>query len=104
MWLKHSSEPWPKVLEMWAETALRRRREIRHNCDKGVAEIFSEWPRYKDAIGYTLVCYCSCSVTTFGDIFSRDLFCSLYVIFENRRFLLYFLNYAHIYRSVIWLV
>jgi len=59
MWLKHSSEPWPKVLEVWSETAQERRQEIRKNCDQGVAEIFNEWPRYKDVIGYTLVCYYS---------------------------------------------
>jgi len=55
MWLKHSSEPWPKVLELWKETAGERRRETRKNCDRNVGEIFAEWPRYKDPIGYTLV-------------------------------------------------
>ncbi len=55
MWLKHSSEPWPKVLDLWALTAAKRRVEIQKNTDNGIAQIFKEWPRYKDATGYTLV-------------------------------------------------
>jgi hypothetical protein len=51
-WLKHSSEPWPEVLKLWAETSFSRRQEIRASTDKGVAEVFKEWPRFKDAIGY----------------------------------------------------
>jgi hypothetical protein len=56
MWLKHSCEPWPKVLELWVETSLKRRTEIMQNSDKGVGQIFKEWPRFKDTKGYSLVC------------------------------------------------
>jgi hypothetical protein len=56
MWLKHFSEPWPKVLELWGESSVKRRAEIMQNSDKGVGQIFRDWPRFKDAKGYSLVC------------------------------------------------
>lgn len=64
MWLKHSAEPWPKVLELWKETFANRQHEVRNGGNiadarsasvNGVSQIFKEWPRYKDASGYTLV-------------------------------------------------
>jgi len=55
MWLKHSSDPWTKVLELWSVTHAYRRQEICKNGAKSVAQIFTDWPRYKDEHGYTLV-------------------------------------------------
>ena len=63
MWLKHSADPWTKVLLLWEETYVDRQKEIRASASAamektavtGIAHVFKEWPRYKDPNGYTLV-------------------------------------------------
>lgn len=65
MWLKHSCEPWPRVLELWGETSVNRRAEIMQNSDKGVGQIFKDWPRYKDTKGYSLVCVLHFNILSF---------------------------------------
>jgi hypothetical protein len=54
-WFKHSSEPWPKVLEAWEATSAIRVQEARQS-DRRIAQTLKEWPRLKDPNGYTLAC------------------------------------------------
>jgi hypothetical protein len=55
-WLKHSSEPWAKVLELWDVTATLRFQEFR-GVETSIAQTLKEWPRYKDPYGYSLVSF-----------------------------------------------
>jgi hypothetical protein len=53
-WLKHSSEPWQRVLELWEITAAARLKEIRRS-EGNIADVFKDWPRLADPRGYSLV-------------------------------------------------
>ena len=56
-WLKHSSEPWTKVLELWDITAKLRYQEFHDGGEASIAQTLKEWPRYKDPYGYSLVSF-----------------------------------------------
>jgi len=95
MWLKHSSDPWTKVLELWTKTHAGRKQQIRKNGNQSVSQIFRDWPRYKDEHGYTLV-----SLLTTNQPTSSSLDWLTYSVSSNTCVMLccYFSN-IQIYRS-----
>lgn len=55
LWLLHKHEPWSVIEDRWKSTATQRQTEIIESKDKTLAEIFKQWPRYKDRDGHRLV-------------------------------------------------
>lgn len=55
LWLSFKHEPWPVVEELWRKTREQRRLDIISSTDKTIAQILTDWPRYKDRDGHRLV-------------------------------------------------
>lgn len=53
-WLKVSTGPWTKVLQLWMLTADDRLKTFRSD-GTSITDAFREWPLYKDPNGHTLV-------------------------------------------------
>lgn len=53
-WLKVSTGPWTKVLDLWLLTSRERLQAFRSESGN-IADGMREWPLYKDPNGYTLV-------------------------------------------------
>lgn len=58
-WLKHSSHPWLKVVELWTKTSAARLVETMN--EGPLSEVVIKWPSLRHDLGYTLV---SMSITS----------------------------------------
>lgn len=57
-WLKHNDTPFDLVKEKWERTAAYRKQSIEKLGPKSnLKQLLEDWPRFKDAVGLTLVDY-----------------------------------------------
>lgn len=54
LWLKNSSQPWPKVLDYWHQTSTQRMSELMTG-ELSIGQYMAQYPALDNRKGYTLV-------------------------------------------------